>query len=90
MAESWSRSGDFLRKLRIDARLTQGEVATAGISPRTISDLERGINQSVRGHGLAADRCAGPARRGQDPSSRRSRGATLVVTGSALPCLSRQ
>jgi tetratricopeptide (TPR) repeat protein/transcriptional regulator with XRE-family HTH domain len=38
-----------LRKLRINAELTQEELAeAAGLSPRSISDLERGINQTAR------------------------------------------
>jgi transcriptional regulator with XRE-family HTH domain len=39
----------LLRQLRDDAGLTQEELAAAArVSPRTISDLERGINQSPR------------------------------------------
>jgi tetratricopeptide (TPR) repeat protein/transcriptional regulator with XRE-family HTH domain len=38
----------LLRRLRDDARLTQEELAeAAGVSPRTVSDLERGINRTA-------------------------------------------
>jgi tetratricopeptide (TPR) repeat protein/transcriptional regulator with XRE-family HTH domain len=41
--------GQLLRRVRADARLTQEELAErARLSPRTISDLERGINQTAR------------------------------------------
>jgi len=40
---------DLLRGLRDDAGLTQEELAeAAGLSPRSISDLERGIHQTAR------------------------------------------
>src|ERR1700722_13071114 len=40
---------ELLRQLRAERGLTQEELAAAaGISPRTISDLERGINQTPR------------------------------------------
>jgi DNA-binding CsgD family transcriptional regulator/transcriptional regulator with XRE-family HTH domain len=39
----------LLRQLRNDAKLTQEELAEAtGLSPRAISDLERGINRTAR------------------------------------------
>ncbi len=39
----------LLRQLRAEARLTQEELAEAsGLSPRSISDLERGINRTAR------------------------------------------
>ena len=39
----------LLRRLRAAARLTQEELAeAAGISPRSVSDLERGINRTAR------------------------------------------
>lgn len=39
----------LLRQLRIDARLTHEELAeAAGMSPRSVSDLERGINRTGR------------------------------------------
>ena len=40
---------DLLRQLRTQARLTQEELAEqAGLSPRSVSDLERGINRTAR------------------------------------------
>jgi predicted ATPase/DNA-binding CsgD family transcriptional regulator/transcriptional regulator with XRE-family HTH domain len=39
----------LLRQLRAEARLTQQELAkAAGVSPRAVSDLERGINSTAR------------------------------------------
>jgi transcriptional regulator with XRE-family HTH domain len=39
----------LLRQLRIMVRLSQEELAeAAGLSPRTVSDLERGINRRAR------------------------------------------
>jgi DNA-binding XRE family transcriptional regulator len=39
----------LLRRLRTEAGLTQEELAErAGLSPRSVSDLERGINQTAR------------------------------------------
>jgi transcriptional regulator with XRE-family HTH domain len=49
---------ELLRKLRAEAGLTQDELAAAaGVSPRTVSDLERGINLTPRRAtaGLLAD-----------------------------------
>ena len=41
--------GLVLRRLRIDAGLTQEELAGAArLSPRTVSDLERGISRTAR------------------------------------------
>ena len=40
---------ELLQRLRIGAGMTQDELAkAAGISPRTVSDLERGINRTAR------------------------------------------
>jgi tetratricopeptide (TPR) repeat protein/DNA-binding XRE family transcriptional regulator len=40
--------GELLRKLRVDARLTQKELAKAAkLSHRSISDLERGVNRTA-------------------------------------------
>src|SRR6516225_11617288 len=40
---------DLLRQLRSGAGLTQEELAeAAGLSPRSVSDLERGIHQTAR------------------------------------------
>ena len=39
----------LLRQFRAEARLTQEELAeAAGLSPRSVSDLERGINRTAR------------------------------------------
>ena len=39
----------LLRQLRAEAGLTQQELAkAAGVSPRAVSDLERGINSTAR------------------------------------------
>jgi predicted ATPase/DNA-binding XRE family transcriptional regulator len=59
--------GEVLRRLRAEARLTQEELAeAAGLSPRTISDLERGVKRTARKDtaGLLADALglAGPVR----------------------------
>ena len=41
--------GGLLRQLRADAGLTQEELAEAArLSPRTVSDLERGISRTAR------------------------------------------
>ena len=41
--------GGLLRQLRAGAGLTQEELAeAAGLSPRSVSDLERGINLTAR------------------------------------------
>ena len=38
----------LLRQLRADAKLTQEELAAAaGVSPRSVSNLERGINRTA-------------------------------------------
>src|SRR5579863_4503033 len=50
--------GGLLRQLRAEAGLTQEELAeAAGLSPRSVSDLERGINRTARKDtaGLLAD-----------------------------------
>ena len=59
--------GGLLRQLRAEARLTQEELAEAAeLSPRSVSDLERGINRTARKDTalLLADALglAGPAR----------------------------
>ena len=39
----------LLRQLRAEAGLTQEELAEmAGLSPRSVSDLERGVNRTAR------------------------------------------
>jgi tetratricopeptide (TPR) repeat protein/transcriptional regulator with XRE-family HTH domain len=57
----------LLRQLRAEARLTQEELAeAAGLSPRSVSDLERGIHRTAHKHtaGLLAEALglAGPVR----------------------------
>jgi transcriptional regulator with XRE-family HTH domain len=49
MTEQLSMSfAGLLRQLRGDVKLTQEELAqAAGLSPRAISDLERGINRTA-------------------------------------------
>ena len=47
--EATSGFAGLLRQLRAGARLTQQELAkAAGVSPRAVSDLERGINRTAR------------------------------------------
>ena len=49
----------LLRQLRAEARLTQEELAeAAGLSPRSVSDLERGVNRTARKD--TAELLAGP------------------------------
>ena len=49
----------LLRQLRAEARLTQEELAeAAGVSPRSVSDLERGVNRTARRD--TAELLAGP------------------------------
>lgn len=50
MAEQFAlRFGDLVRQLRAEAGLTQEELAeAAGLSPRSVSDLERGIHPTAR------------------------------------------
>ena len=60
--EATSGFAGLLRQLRAGAQLTQQELAkAAGLSPRSVSDLERGINRTARQD--TAVRLAG-ARRG--------------------------
>ena len=50
--------GGLLRQLRAEAGLTQEELAeAAGLSPRSVSDLERGVNRTAHKDtaGLLAD-----------------------------------
>lgn len=43
------RFAELLRQLRVEARLTQEDLAEAAkVSPRTVSDLERGVNRTAR------------------------------------------
>ena len=51
MLSSWKALtlAQLLKRLRVTAGLTQEELAeAAGISPRSVSDLERGINRTAR------------------------------------------
>ena len=49
VAEPGLSFAGLLRQLRAGARLTQEELAeAAGLSPRSVSDLERGINRTAR------------------------------------------
>ena len=49
MAEPGLSFAGLLRQLRTEAALTQEELAeAAGVSPRSVSDLERGINRTAR------------------------------------------
>jgi len=83
---------ELLRQLRVEAELTQEELAeAAGLSPRSVSDLERGINRTARldtarllAGALGLD---GPVRvafvaaaRGQAPAA-----DVLAVRGGAAP-----
>src|SRR5262249_20515542 len=48
VAEAGLSFAGLLRQLRAEARLTQEEVAeAASLSPRSVSDLERGINRTA-------------------------------------------
>src|SRR5215813_8633225 len=49
VAEPGLSFAGLLRQLRDEAELTQEELAqAAGLSPRSVSDLERGINRTAR------------------------------------------
>ena len=49
VAEPGLSFAGLLRRLRAGARLTQEELAeAAGLSPRSVSDLERGVNRTAR------------------------------------------
>jgi WD40 repeat protein/transcriptional regulator with XRE-family HTH domain len=95
----------LLRQLRTKALLTQEELAeAASVSPRSISDLERGINRTARKDTafLLADALGlgGPARelfvavaRGQAPAPQllaAARGAFAAGTAPGLPHGSRR
>ena len=48
VAEPGLSFAGLLRQLRAEAKLTQEELAqTAGLSPRSVSDLERGITRTA-------------------------------------------
>jgi transcriptional regulator with XRE-family HTH domain len=93
MAEQPALSfGGLLRRLRAEADLTQEELAEAAqLSPRSISDLERGISRTARKDtaGLLAGalRLTGPARE-LFVAAARGRAATapvLAARGGAAP-----
>src|SRR5690349_9167172 len=43
--------GELLRQLRMDARLTQAQLAdAAGIGPKTVGNLEQGVNKTAHGY----------------------------------------
>ena len=72
----------LLRQLRARARLTQEELAeVAGLSPRSVSDLERGIHRTARkdtaellAAALGLDRAGAPYVRGGRPRPNSGRG----------------
>jgi tetratricopeptide (TPR) repeat protein/DNA-binding XRE family transcriptional regulator len=79
----------LLRQLRCESGLTQEDLARAAmLSPRTVSDLERGIHRSARQDtaGLLADALglAGPARR-QFAAAARGRVLTASADAQAAP-----
>ena len=88
MAEPPVTFAGLLRKLRAEARLTQEELAEAArLSPRSVSDLERGIaatphRETVR---LLADalRLADPARAEFEVVARGRAVPAVPVTGGA-------
>ena len=78
--------GKLLRRLRTEAGLTQEELAeTATLSPRSVSDLERGVNATARKETarLLADALglAGPQRAQFEATAR---GRDLVAAGGDL------
>jgi len=83
--------GGLLRRLRAEAGLTQEELAEAArLSPRSVSDLERGINRTARKDTarLLADALAlsGPARAEFEAAARGRVGGVGVPAGlRALP-----
>jgi tetratricopeptide (TPR) repeat protein/transcriptional regulator with XRE-family HTH domain len=91
----------LLRQLRAEAKLTQEELAeAAGLSPRSVSDLERGINRTARKDtaGLLAGALglAEPARalfvaaaRGRGPASEVLAAAHDAGPGAAAAAASR-
>jgi tetratricopeptide (TPR) repeat protein/transcriptional regulator with XRE-family HTH domain len=81
----------LLRQLRTGARLTQEELAeAAGLSPRSVSDLERGINRTARKDtaGLLADALSltGPVRAQFIAAARgRAPAADVLAAGNGAP-----
>src|SRR5690348_12974252 len=87
--------GGLLRQLRAETRLTQEELASAaGLSPRSVSDLERGVNRTARKDTAdllaAALGLAGPARAAFVAAARgrtRPAEALAVIRAGAAPAL---
>ena len=84
----------LLRQLRAEARLTQEELAEAArLSPRSVSDLERGINRTARKDtaGLLADALglAEPVR-ALFVAAARGRGAAEEVLAAGRPVARRE
>ena len=84
--------GGLLRQLRAEAQLTQEELAEAArLSPRSVSDLERGISRTARKDtaGLLADALglAGPVRElfVATARGRRSAGEVLAARDGRTP-----
>lgn len=78
--------GGLLRRLRIDAGLTQEELAeAASLSARSVSDLERGINLTARNQTarLLAEALAlaGPARTAFEAAARGRVGVAGLAAG---------
>jgi transcriptional regulator with XRE-family HTH domain len=78
--------GQLLRQLRVDAGLTQEELAAAArLSPRSVSDLERGIHPTARKETarLLADALGltGPARTAFEAVARGRAPADAVPAG---------
>ncbi len=94
------RFAGLLRQLRTEARLTQEELAeAAGLSPRSVSDLERGIHRTARKEtaGLLAGALglAGPVRalfvaaaRGRGPAAEVLAAVQEVAPGAAAAAAS--
>jgi transcriptional regulator with XRE-family HTH domain/tetratricopeptide (TPR) repeat protein len=86
---------ELLQRLRVRAGMTQEELAAAAeVSPRTVSDLERGINRTARKDTAAllagALRLTGPERerflaaaRGKPAADERAAGVTPAAEASA-------
>ena len=82
--------GALLRELRANAFLTQEQLAeAAGLSPRSVSDLERGVNQTARmaTAKLLADALglAGEPRSAFLSAARGQAAATMLVSQVARP-----
>jgi tetratricopeptide (TPR) repeat protein/transcriptional regulator with XRE-family HTH domain len=93
--------GGLLRRLRIDAGLTQEELAEAAtVSPRSVSDLERGVSRTARpptarllaaALGLAGPKRAGflATARGQAPPDTPQPTASGPAASAAIRALPR-